>query len=270
MLNISKRTFWWGLGIVVFISAIILAWAWISQKSATVDAAIREIGFYPITPPTADTSVGSIYHITNFGTQYGTICRVSKDLLLDKLRYSPTEKVVAEKLVKASGTLKGQLLETIKQAVNFETVSSIKYRLVDVEVGEVSLADLAEIATNLQAQPHCTEQIERLIRAGEFVCQAHVILRASAEYSVNFKEGLSGSAEVSTDPIIRGVRDQIRANLDPTADVSGKKVRSGKGLHYGIRVTPLCMTLPDAPARVKLPSTKLGWLWHSVRQALGL
>ena len=201
--------------------------------------------------------------MTDFGSQYNTVCGVTPDLLGDRLRYAPTEKIIENKLVRASSNLATAWMKKFDRTINADAMKSVNFRLTDVEVGEIPLSELMKIFIELQKDEACERQIDALLKAREFVCQGHSILRATAVYDVNVEGGMEDSTKVS-----KNLLQDIKANIDTSARIVNNEIRSGEHLHYGIRVSPLCMTLPDATRPARLPETRFGWYWQAIRKRL--
>src|SRR5829696_1073971 len=75
-----------------------------------IDAAVRSIGFYPITPPTNLRGPGSIYYVSSDGQFLSMLCEVEHDKVQISMRISPTTKQVSTELKKAKVGFGAQLL----------------------------------------------------------------------------------------------------------------------------------------------------------------
>jgi hypothetical protein len=233
------------------------------NQPAGLDGAIRKIGFYPISPPSVLTATGSIFHVTDMGHQYITVCRVRPEMIADKVAFSPTEKVTAQELSSASTDITAKLLSELAGEGVAKVVESINYSLTSVTVGEISSADLNGVFVELQKDPNCRNEVDRLLKLGEFVCQGQRILKASAQVGVNYSSDLMVNAEAKAEALEK-VRGTVSASLGGETKITNNQIRSGKDLHYGIRVREFCLARADGDP-VRLPRTQVGWYWKRVK-----
>lgn len=213
-----------------------------------LNAAIENIGFYPITPPSILRGPGSIYNVSGDGRFYVMLCEVSPDRLKSVLRSSPTAKQVTTELSKAKVGIQAEVFNQLQSKDDANLLQSVKLELDEVEVSEVSLEDLATIADELMGRDSCRKAVESALHSGDYVCQGQQVLKATTNFSVAFSN--EATASVASD---RGKQLQtaklIQAHVDGTARVEGDRIVSGKGLYYGMKLAPRCMYLPGERPR---------------------
>ena len=78
-----------------------------------IDAAVRNIGFYPITPPSNLRGPGSIYHVSSDGAYLSMLCQAEEDQIKQAMRSSPTTKQVSTELKKAKASISVELLRRV-------------------------------------------------------------------------------------------------------------------------------------------------------------
>jgi hypothetical protein len=238
-------------GAVVAVPFAIVAWVYLHPEEPDgIDKAVRSIGFYPITPPSNLRGPGSIYYVSPDGNYYSLLCEVEPDRLKRVWRSSPTAKQVSNELKKAKVGLGADVLNRVSSSADADLLQTIKLELDEVEVGEVSLEELATIADELLKRTPCAQQVERYLHSDEYVCQGQQVLKATTNYSVEFND--AAKASVKRPVPEGGIKDAaqvIKANVDADARVEGSKILSGKGLYYGIKLAPRCMYLPGKKGR---------------------
>jgi hypothetical protein len=223
---------------LAFVGAFFL---WPPQVTGMSEA-IRQIGFYPVTPPTTLRNPGSIYQISPDGKWYTTLCEIENKRLLNVRRESATEKRVASELTKLTIKADASLLDKAKTSVASDVLKAISYTLDDPKVFEISLANLAEIAAELQASdPSCKSQVEAYLRNGDYVCQIQEVLQATATYKISTDSKASGASNIP----IAAVKEVLQSTIEPNATIKSESEIAGSGLFYGMRPTPRCLALPD-------------------------
>jgi hypothetical protein len=245
-----------------FIVAAPVLWVWRSRpKTDQLTATIQRIGFYPVNPPNRLRGPGTIYHISSDGKWTSALCTVGDERLKSVLRISLTEKTVSEELKRASIGVEADLLARATTRAEAELLQKVSYSLDDVQVYEVSLEELANIATELQERKSCTDQILQYLRAGDYVCQGQQVLLATASYTATIDDGATTSASMSAEEL----KNVIQAHVDPKARVTGTLKVGGEGLYYGMKLAPRCLALPGEVNK-RSPHTwadrmmnRLGW-----------
>jgi hypothetical protein len=234
-----------GLAIVAVPSAL-GAFVWFKNPDPEqLGAAIRRLGFYPITPPNLLRAPGTIYHVTTDGKFTSALCEVGADQLKDVVEESPTEATISEELRKVSVGIDAKIPEMAESKSDASLLQAVNYRLEDVKVLEVSIEELANVAAELQKRPGCREAILEYLTAGEYVCQVQQVLMASASYTVSTEAMARGKGTLDA------VLTAITANIDPNARLTGSTKVTGTGLYYGMKIAPRCMALRgQAPKRL--------------------
>jgi hypothetical protein len=241
---------------------VIGAWLWTRPPEPEgLDGVLRDLGFFPITPPNVLTGIGSLYHVTDYGRRYTPVCRVSKEFTWPS---STLEEIAARRLLNASYGLKSGIANRIKVELNDSNIQDISYSLTEVSVSEASLGELREIAKKLVERPSCKAELDALVNAGEFVCQGVTVLKATSEYRLKYASD-QGITSMVDEVKGRKITDVIKANLSADAEVNGGKIRSGVQLHYGIRLHPRCIVPKDAKRIVNLPESDFWWYLHDIR-----
>lgn len=228
-----------------------------SSQPNYVDTAIRKIRFFPLTPPSTLRAPGTIYVVSSDGQPTSSLCEVRSDRLKDFIHESLTETQVAQELRKASFAADAAMEKSLKAQLKADVIESVQFSLEDVSVLEVSIANLRTIASELQKDEACAASVEDYLKAGQYICQGQQSLKATSKYSIRIKR--SADAEVSAQVL----QDAVRATIDPKAEVDGSTVTAGVGLYYGIRLAPLCFSLPGnrpPPAPVSWRSRIMNWV----------
>src|SRR3546814_18826109 len=101
--------------------------------------------------------------------------------------------------------------------------------------------------------PYTTLFRSGLLANREFVCQGQSVLIASVEYQLEAKTAAGGTvASVDNAPAIK---EALAASLDTSIDFDEGRFVSGKGLHYGVKVNPVCVARPGDGGR-RLPRNR--------------
>lgn len=228
-----------------------------------IDDSIRSIGFYPLMPPSTLRAPGSIYYVSPDGRYYSMLCEVDPARLSNVMRVSPTTKQVSTELKKAKVGFGASVLTNVSSSEDASLLQSVKLELDDVEVGEISLETLGAIADELLQRDSCSRQVERYLQAGDYVCQGQQVLKATTNYAVEYDNLAKASASRAA-PELDKAAEVIKVNVDADAHVVGSKIRSGKGLYFGIKLAPRCMYLPNGRA-LRPPLS----LWQRVMNRVG-
>lgn len=253
----------WIFPIIVAIPCGAIIVNYIFYSISSINDAIFEIGFYPVNPPTTLRNPGSIYRISTDGQAYDLICgiNISGDRYKGAVKKSETERRVSSDLTKFKLKANAKSFEKISGELQTELLRRISYSLDNVQVYEISLADLAKISKELQeSDVECRNAINQYLRAGDYVCQVQQVLLATAKYKISMDDHGDGNIDV------RDARNIIATTIDPTVMYSHGAEISGLGLHYGMRPTPRCMSFHDAAA----PLSPTSWLNRFRNRPFGL
>ena len=214
-----------GLAIAAIPSAM-TAFVWFTNPDPEqLDAAIRRLGFYPITPPNLLRAPGTIYHVTTDGRFTSALCEVGADRLKDFVEESPTEATISEELRKVSLGIDAKIPEMAQSTSDASLLQAVNYQLDRL------------LKTPCQPKPGCQASILEYLTAGEYVCQVQQVLMASANYTVSTEALAKGVGTLDA------VLSAITANIDPNARLTGSTKVTGTGLYYGMKIAPRCMSL---------------------------
>jgi len=216
-----------------------------------LDELLRGMGFNPINPPSNIIELGSIYQVSADGREYRTICRVDPALLASQVVVSPSTREVAEQLHHASYALEGQVAQKINAKLGAENGELIRYSLDDVQLLEVPLAVNRMIFEKLISTPECQAEVDFQLRNNQFVCQGQTILTASAEYRIGTASDISDAAHLRD--VVAAVKEAVEADTKAEVETTGTRQLSGKALHYGVKVNPLCAAPPHSRFSRALP-----------------
>jgi hypothetical protein len=233
----------WILGLFAVVTpfATVAGIYFYSPDPDKLNEAIRNIGFYPITPPTNLRAPGSIYHVSSNGKYYTMLCEVQLERLSSVTRTSPTNKQVSTELRKARLGVSAEIIQQVQSSTDAKLMETIKLDLDDVEVLEVSLEDLATIADELLKRETCLRVVRKYLEEGDYVCQGQQVVKATTTYTVAVDNSATGHLQKTA--------ELIKFNLDSDARIEGDKIVSGRNLYYGMKLAPRCMYLPDHSSR---------------------
>lgn len=255
-----KRAIVAGIAVTVTGPLITLGVAVVADPEG-LEGAIRRIDFHPITPPSGLTNVGSLYHITDRGRRFRPVCKVDSP----DLQFFPSEEIMGVEHVDSAYFL-DVLSKSLKQEMRLQNVTRVTYSLKDVRIGEASYADLGRILHELEQDAFCKQQLDRLLSQDEFVCPVQAVLVGSGQ--LHFGSILQTKSEGRSD--FEGVDrpgGAIAIQAGGTAGLDAQSMSVGEGLHYGIRLSGICLTTAEGPI-VKLPSTRLGWYLRDLVRAV--
>ena len=231
--------------------------AWVATQIGTAETALertlREIGFYPLRPPTTLIGPGSIYHVSRNGKFYTTICRADQADIGTALSRSPSEQMVARELQTVAYALDGKLAKLINAKLGSDVVELVSYSLRDVAVLEIPLDKNGEIAARLTGRESCRNAVRDLLESGELVCQGQSVLLATLEYELTEKSAFGTEAKL-TDADAPVVKEAIEAMSNASIAVDQGRFVSGTELYYGVKMNPVCMTLKGASEGRYLPN----------------
>lgn len=228
-----------------------------------LDTLLRGMGFNPINPPSTLIGLGSVYQVSADGREYRTICPVDPALLAGNVVESPSTRTVAEQLRRASYTMEGKLARKISDKLGADSTESIHYSLTDVELLEVPLAVNRMIFATLTESPACKAEVDFELASGQFVCQGQTILSATADYDVRAASKETDSVQVRQ--AVSVVKAAIDANAKADSGTSGAKSVAGSGLHWGVKVNPVCIAPPHSRFARVLPRDRFDQVLNFVK-----
>jgi len=227
-----------------------------SPSPQGLDGVLRDMGFYPVNPPSTLVGLGSLYNVSPDGRNYTTVCEVDPALLVGRIKTSPSTRYAAQQLQDASYAWDARLAKLVSTKLSSDVVDSLTLSLSDVTVLEVPLALNEEILTKLTEDPNCDSAVHRLLENNEFVCQGQGVLAATVEYRVNVKSGVQDATEAKREAI-NAVKSTVEAHTNVQIMQTDEKLVTGTALHYGVKLNPTCLALPTARHGRYLPR---GWV----------
>lgn len=218
-----------------------VVWAVVTPApSDGLQTVIREAGFDPLDPPSRLRGPGAIYEVE--GGMYRKVCDAEPAMLTGKLQKSPTENHVMQRLQSGGFTMEGAFVNALNASLGDDRVVSVKYGLTDVEISEITLADLADIQDQLLRQKSCDEEVTRLLKAKHKVCSGYAALSASAYYKVQENSRLRTNARSRT-PVSTAAQRALEERTQGHVEVKGDDELTGEDLYYGIQLAARCITL---------------------------
>jgi hypothetical protein len=204
-----------------------------------IEAAVRQVGFHPVEPPSRLRGPGALYVVE--GGSYRKVCDAEPALLDGKIQQSPTESQSHESLESSTFWLSGDFIRSLNAKFGGSRLDSIEYKLSDVTISEISLSDLHGIEDVLLQRKQCDETVGRLLDAHKKVCSGYAALSATATYQVHFQTRFV-SESGSKVPAIKAVQAALQENTQGEIKQTDGEELSGENLYYGIQLSPLCIT----------------------------
>ena len=224
------------------------------HADTALDRSLRDVGFYPLKPPSTLVGPGSIYHVSRDGKFYRTICKVDTAEIEAVVERSPSEEMIARELQKANYSLGAEPIRAINAKLDGDVVASANYTLSSVNVLEVPLERNEEIFIGLTKREACRNTIDRLLQNREFVCQGQSVLLATVEYQVSSRTVAGGEGRIDAEKATT-IKAALEATVNAKLDFSHGRFTSGTGLYYGVKVNPYCISRPTDRAPRRLPRT---------------
>ncbi|WP_207477919.1 hypothetical protein [Arenibaculum pallidiluteum] len=215
-----------------------------SGTAVAMDKSLEGMGFFPLRPPTTLVGPGSIYHVSRDGKFYRTVCKADQSRVTKAIERSPSEKVIAQQLSNGKISLGASVTELVRAGIGNTAIQSVSYSLSDVAVLEIPLNKNEEIFVALTSEPSCRSQVDHLLRNGELVCQGQTALVASVDYQIQTSSRTDVQAELDQEQLMK-VKGILQESVGAEVEVQSGRIRSGVGLHYGIKVNPFCVTRPE-------------------------
>ena len=233
------------LGVVVAVVAIttplaVLGGPAVFVTKGDLDTVIRDAGFSPLNLPSNLVTPGSIYQVSKDGRLYSTICRASETDIASVVNESKTQDVLASSLEKFTFDLDAKAAEAVNAHLNGNLIRGVQFSLRNVAVLEIPIAENNELFAKLTEQKPCHDAVQRLVARGDLVCQGQAVLRATVEYRLV----TAGSAEAVAELIGTAIKSALEGALQTSIAYDDGRLVSGVNLHYGVRINPICATLP--------------------------
>jgi len=198
---------------------------------ADIDTMITRANFQPVHPPSRLYGPGALYVVE--GGAYWKVCDADASLLTGKIEKSPTESQFREVLETGGFSLAGRVVQNLSAKLGAARTTSVEYRVTEVAISSISLANLYNIQDTLLRREECDKAVGHLLDAKKQVCFGAAALSATIRYheqdAARFESGADG-------------RERSQGEIKS----SGGEERSGEDLFYGIRLWPLCITPDDA------------------------
>jgi len=237
---------------VVAVPVAVFAARAVFSGNGDFESTIVEAGFYPLTPPSKQVVPGSLYQVSKDGRFYTTICRADSADVALYTEVSEAEDVTAKSLEDGRFDLTAEAEQAINASLNGSLVRGVQYSLRDVAVLEIPLERNEEIFVKLTSRKPCHDVVQRLLERGDLVCQGQAVLRATVEYRLVS----SGSAEAVASLLGSTIKSALEGALKTSIVFDDGRLVSGVNLHYGVRVNPICVTLPTDELPRHLPPVR--------------
>lgn len=239
-----KRVWLASIALPVLLAAPGIAF-WIVPSPARDDIAsvIERAGFDPLVPPSRLHGPGALYEVE--GRSYRKVCDAAPDMLQGKVRTSPTENEIRQRLQSGGFSLGGEFLRTVNAKLGGKRVVSVEYRLTGTTVSEIPMSDLADIEDQLLRDKNCDVTVQRLLKEHHKVCPGYAVLGATTSYKVKVASKLQTGA-AGRAPIVHAVRQTIEEQTKARVQPNDSDELTGEELFYGIQLSSLCITLDTA------------------------
>ncbi len=212
-----------------------------------IAAIIRAAGFDPVIPPNRLRGPGALYVVD--GDSYEIACDVDPTLVDAVVRRSPTETRFRTRLENGTFSLAGNFAASLEGKLGGVGLRSIELRLTDVGISEIAHNNLWQIENSLLREPSCDDVVHRLLKAHKKICQGYSALSATTIYKVRTNAKL----DVEAKAVVSAVQKEISDNSKGEISLRSENELAGENLFYGIRLSPLCITLDDATEPSILP-----------------
>lgn len=249
----ARKGFWLAS---ISLTALVIApgavYLFLNITPPPLDAAAKEIkaaGFDPVVPPSRLRTPGALYQVEH--SSYIKVCDVRPAQLEGKLKKSQTENRIRTRLEKGGFWLAGELLDSINGRLSADLLTSIQFRLTNVAVSEIALADLKQIQRALLSEPDCNETVRDLIKDNKKVCSGRSALSATTLYRVRIASNVSTregdeTKEEDRRPSLERVKTAIEQQAGSAIEIRSADELVGDDLFYGIKLWERCITSDTA------------------------
>jgi hypothetical protein len=200
---------------------------------------VQQADFDPMMPPTRLRGPGALYQVE--GHFYYKVCDAGPELLQGKVKSSPTLQEFRGRSENAGFSLRGNLINSVNANLSDARVSSLEYRLTDVEISEIALSDLGEIRDKLLQQKECDRIVDRLLKDHKQVCAGYAALSATMSFKVTFDAAIRADTAALM-PAVQHAIEHTQGRLQ----LRDRDELSGENLIYGIKLEHQCITLNTA------------------------
>lgn len=261
----------WLLSIALPIAVIIPAVKYVVVDRPQLDeleTIVGQAGFDPLVPPSRLRGPGALYEVE--GRFYRKVCDADPGVVAKKLKESPTQDQLRERLESGGYSLSGKFVGMLNAELGSTRLTSIELKMTHVRISEIAESDLQEIADNLLSQKSCDEVVNGLLKANRKVCPGYAALSATTLYKVHFDTKFDSNADDKV-PIMKAVQQAIQQEADGQIRTQSADELSGDNLFYGIQLSTLCITPDTATEKSYLPQAPvqerpnlLGRMWAAL------
>jgi len=203
-----------------------------------IEAVISHMKFVPLLPPSRLRGPGAIYAVDD--GSYWKVCD-NPELVRDKIHSSPIPNQSRNKLEKAGFSMRGGIVDTLNASLGSSRIVSIEYRMSNVTMSEIVLSDLKVIERQLMNDRDCEDMVAELLKQNVKVCLGYAVVTASTSYRVKVDASVDTGGETHM-PVIEAVKRQIELETKGDITLTGAHELVGQNLHYGIKLSPRCIT----------------------------
>jgi hypothetical protein len=210
-----------------------------------VGVVLRGYGLLPVRLPSTLMNVGSLYYIDSSVRVFTPICHAdSTDLV--SIKQSGPSQAIQESLQRNGQFSTGVALDLgwlFNGRTDRNYTARVQASLTDVGLDEIPLGPNSLIFTKLMNTPSCNDVAMRYLRAGGYVCQGQMTLRANLEFKLDndTQSKLATTASASSTEIKDLVKLAVESQGNQSVVFREGRLLSGKQLTYGVTMTPLCL-----------------------------
>jgi len=237
--------------------AVDMIWSAMAKESPSkpeaIEAAIRDMKFHPLLPPSRLRGPGAIYAVVDDGS-YWKVCD-DPELVRDKIRSSPIPDQSRNKLEKAAISARGDVIDALNAGLSASRIVSMEYRMSNASVSEIAMRDLFVIQKQLMSDKDCDEMVSEMLKQNKKVCLGYAVVTASTSYKVKMDTSIKSEADTHM-PAIEAVQRQIELETKGKVNRTGAHELMGQDLYYGIQLSPVCLTLNTATVPSRLDDAR--------------
>jgi hypothetical protein len=248
--------------VFVMVAVPSAAYYTMTPASDPLSARLRDYNFFPLKPPSNLMDVGSLYYVSADVSDFRRICAAEKADVEGRVSDSPSWEIeeTLNQRANLATNVEIRLVSLFSGKVNGDTVQKSHFTLTGVLLKEIELGSSGLIYSKLMHKPECSDEANRELQAGGYVCQLQEILRATAAYQVDRDSesslgGHSTPAPSQSDGVVRTAVAEAQSNESLTERQSG--VFTGQELTYGVAMNPTCLAPKDSRFPRILPRSRL-------------
>lgn len=254
------------LALAAAVTAVPLAaYYWTRPSNDPLGDMLRRYGFLPIDPPSNLMNVGSLYYVDSKVKYFTTICNAEKSDLEESVLSSRSLEM-QESLERNGQLSTGLKTWLLKGSLDENYVVKMRSSLTDVALEEIPLGPNWLISVKMMKKPQCNQMAMQYIHAGGYVCQGQKILRATAEFKLDrdAQSKLGANAMATSHNVKKIGKLAVESQGDQSVVDKEGRLFAGRGLEYGVSMTPICLAPPNARFERVLPRTALGRITNYV------